>query len=34
MAIALAGLMMMKTILLWQNPLAILLLLTIQEHRK
>jgi hypothetical protein len=32
MAIALAGLM--KTILLWQNPLAILLLLTIQEHRK
>jgi hypothetical protein len=35
MAIALAALMMMmKNFLLWQNPLAILSLLTIQEHPK
>jgi hypothetical protein len=34
MAIALAALMMMMIILLWQNPLAILSLLTIQEHPK
>jgi hypothetical protein len=34
MAIALAALMMMKNFLLWQNPFAILSLLTIQEHPK
>jgi hypothetical protein len=34
MAIALAALMTMKNFLLWQNPLAILSLLTIQEHPK
>jgi hypothetical protein len=34
MAIALAALMIMKNFLLWQKPLAILSLFTIQEHPK
>jgi hypothetical protein len=34
MAIALAAHMMMKNFLLWQKPLAILSVLTIQEHPK
>jgi hypothetical protein len=34
MGIALAALMMMKNFLLWQTPLPILSLLTIQEHPK